>query len=59
MNRAPGLSPEHFLYVNRAYKWTAVKIRWQLSIGAAEQQALTASAAACPTQHVPTTDDHR
>ncbi|MFI7642301.1 HNH endonuclease family protein [Nonomuraea sp. NPDC049400] len=42
-----------------AAEWTAIKTRWQLSIDPAEQKALTELAAACPTQHLPTTDDQR
>ncbi|MEV0228738.1 DUF1524 domain-containing protein [Nonomuraea sp. NPDC050786] len=52
----PPYEPAHCRY---AAEWTAIKPRWRLSIDPAEQQALTDLAAACPTQHLPTTDDQR
>lgn len=40
-----------------AAEWTAIKLRWSLSIDRAEQQALTALAEACPDQRLPETGD--
>ncbi|MEV0584501.1 HNH endonuclease family protein [Nonomuraea sp. NPDC050310] len=42
-----------------AAEWTAIKLRWGLTIDAAEQQALTDLGAACPEQHLPTLEDQR
>ncbi|MGW6502984.1 HNH endonuclease family protein [Nonomuraea angiospora] len=36
-----------------AAEWTAIKIRWDLSIDPAEQQALTELGIACPDQRLP------
>ncbi|MFI7691811.1 HNH endonuclease family protein [Nonomuraea sp. NPDC049655] len=40
-----------------AAEWTAVKMRWSLSIDTAEQQALTALGEACPDQRLPEVGD--
>ncbi|MGW4412631.1 HNH endonuclease family protein [Nonomuraea sp. NPDC004702] len=39
-----------------AAEWTAVKMRWSLSIDPAEQQALTDLGEACPDQRLPEVD---
>lgn len=39
-----------------AAEWTAIKLRWQLSVDAAEAQALSELAEACPDQRLPEAD---
>ncbi|MER6579391.1 hypothetical protein [Nonomuraea sp. NPDC001023] len=40
-----------------AAEWTAIKLRWQLSVDAAEEQALRALADDCPDQRLPEVGD--
>ncbi|MFI6816051.1 DUF1524 domain-containing protein [Nonomuraea sp. NPDC050328] len=42
-----------------AAEWTAIKIRWELTIDPAEQQALTDLGTACPDQRLPSLEDQR
>ncbi|MEV4093775.1 HNH endonuclease family protein [Streptosporangium saharense] len=52
----PPYQPARCRYVT---EWTAVKVRWALSIDTAERDALAALAADCPNVPLPSTDDDR
>ncbi|MFI6734915.1 hypothetical protein ACIBI9_18460 [Nonomuraea sp. NPDC050451] len=54
---ATWMPPDEAAHGRYATEWTAIKIRWELSIDPAEQQALNDLANACPTQRLPATDD--
>lgn len=50
----PPYTPARCRYVT---EWTAVKVRWALTIDTAERDALAAIAADCPNVPLPSTDD--